>query len=134
MSLIDKLFGKKEKSEKTLAKKLKEKTAKVVAPSKSEEKKVIETQKTQSKFLSSHITEKAAALESSGQYVFKVDPRLNKIEVAREIAKTYGVKAVSVNFIKIPGKKRRVGRTSGFKPGYRKAVVKLAKGQKIELK
>ncbi len=73
-------------------------------------------------------------LEPFGQYVFKVSGSANKIDVAREVSKAYKVKVVSVNLINVKGKERRVGRTIGFKPGYKKAIVKLAKGQTIELR
>ena len=58
--------------------------------------------------------------------------RANKIAVAKEVSKTYNVKVVNVNIINIPKKARRVGKTSGFKTGYKKAVVTLAPGQTIE--
>ncbi|MEK7198106.1 MAG: 50S ribosomal protein L23 [Patescibacteria group bacterium] len=78
--------------------------------------------------------EKALSGQSLNQYTFKVASSSNKIEIAKEINKTYGVLAVSVNIINIPKKAIRVGRTLGFKAGYKKAVVTLAKGQSIELK
>lgn len=78
--------------------------------------------------------EKALSGQSLNQYVFKVVSSANKIEVAKAVAKTYNVKAVSVNIINIPKKAKRVGRTLGFKAGYKKAVITLAKGQSIEIK
>ncbi len=88
--------------------------------------------KAESKMLVPHITEKASLAGSLGRYVFKVPASANKIDVAREVAKIYKLKVVSFNLINVPGKERRVGRTVGFRPGYRKAIVKLAKGQTIE--
>ncbi|OGD32760.1 50S ribosomal protein L23, partial [Candidatus Azambacteria bacterium RIFCSPHIGHO2_02_FULL_45_18] len=80
------------------------------------------------------VTEKASLAGSLGRYIFRVPASANKIDVAREVRRVYKVKAVSVNLINVPGKERRVGRTVGFRPGYRKAIIKLAKGQTIELK
>ena len=45
----------------------------------------------------------------------------------------YGVNVLSVNIIKIPAKKRRLGKTEGFRKAYKKAVVKIKAGQKIEI-
>jgi large subunit ribosomal protein L23 len=53
--------------------------------------------------------------------------------IAAAVKKTYGVKVKAVNIINIPRKARRVGRTMGFKAGYKKAVITLAKGQSIEI-
>jgi len=79
-----------------------------------------------------HTAEKALAAQKLNQYVFKVDSVANKIMVANEIKKTYKVKVLSVNIINIPRRSRRVGKTTGFKAGYKKAIVTLAPGQTIE--
>jgi len=81
-----------------------------------------------------HTAEKALATQKLNQYVFKIDSVANKIMVANEIKKTYKVKVLSVNIINVSGKVRRVGRTRGFKSGFKKAIVTLAPGQTIELK
>jgi large subunit ribosomal protein L23 len=80
-----------------------------------------------------HISEKASTLTELNQYTFKVTPGTNKSEIKKAVEGTYGVKVLSVNIIKIPNKKRRVGRTKGFKKGYTKAVLKLKQGDKIEI-
>ena len=82
---------------------------------------------------SPHVTEKATDLLEKNQYVFKVNARTNKTEVAKTIENFYGVNVVAVRIVNIPAKKRRMGRTVGRKPGYKKAIIKLKKGQKIEL-
>ena len=53
--------------------------------------------------------------------------------IASEVKRTYNVKVTGVNIINIPRKARRVGKTVGFKKGYKKAVVTLASGQSIEI-
>ncbi|MDP3004417.1 MAG: 50S ribosomal protein L23, partial [Candidatus Azambacteria bacterium] len=66
-------------------------------------------------------------------YVFKVSPTANKIMIANEVKKNYNVKVIKVNIVNIPKKARRVGRTQGFRAGYKKAIVTLAPGQTIEM-
>lgn len=80
-----------------------------------------------------HISEKATNLSEKNQYIFKVYKNANKTEVKKSVEGIYGVDVLSVNMIKIPAKKRRIGRTEGFRKGYTKAVVKIRDGQKIEI-
>lgn len=80
-----------------------------------------------------HVTEKATDLLQKNQYVFKVLARTNKIEIKKAVEDTYGIDVVSVRIIKIPKKRRRLGKIEGWRGGYKKAVVKIAQGQKIEV-
>ena len=80
-----------------------------------------------------HISEKATYLAEKDQYTFEVLPSYNKQEIKNAIEGIYGVDVLSVNVIKIPSKKRRLGRTEGFRKAYKKAVVKIKNGQKIEI-
>ncbi len=80
-----------------------------------------------------HITEKATDLAQKNQYIFKVLPKANKVEVKKAIQQLYGVKVNSVNIINIPRKRRRLGKSEGWKKGYKKAIVRLAKGEKIDV-
>jgi len=80
-----------------------------------------------------HISEKATYLSENNQYVFKVSSSHNKNEVKKAMEGIYGVEVLSVNFIKVPAKKRRLGKVQGFKKGYKKAIVKIKEGQKIEI-
>ena len=82
---------------------------------------------------SPHISEKATVLAEKGFYVFKVEKVASKKEIKKEAEKRYGVNIESVRIINIPSKKRRVGRTEGKKKGYKKAIVKVKKGQSIDL-
>ena len=86
-----------------------------------------------SKILFPHATEKALNGQKFNQYVFKVSSSANKIMIANEVKRTYNVKVTGVNIINVPRKARRVGKTVGFKKGYKKAVVTLASGQSIEI-
>lgn len=83
--------------------------------------------------LSPHISEKTTELAKKNQYVFKVGPRANKTEIKKEIEKLYKVDVLDVKIIKIPKKRRRLGIISGWRKGYKKAIVKIKEGQKIEL-
>ncbi len=80
------------------------------------------------------VTEKSAiTAQGLGQYVFKVDARSNKIEIKNAIEKIFNVKVESIRTMNVKPKKRRVGRYSGLSNRYKKAIVKLADGQTIEL-
>ena len=78
------------------------------------------------------ISEKSYAAMANGKYLFKVDPRATKTEIALAVADAFKVEVVSVNTMHVRGKERRRGRTRGFQPSWKKAVVTLAEGQKIE--
>ncbi len=80
-----------------------------------------------------HISEKATLLAEKDFYIFKVGKSANKREIKDEVKKKYKVDVLSVNIVNIPSKKKRVGRTEGTKKGYKKAIVKVKKGQSIDL-
>lgn len=82
---------------------------------------------------SPHIAEKATELTKKNQYVFKIWPQANKTEVKKAIEELYGVKVLAVKIINVPAKKRRLGRVSGWKRGYKKAIVRIKEGQTIEV-
>ncbi len=79
------------------------------------------------------VTEKSTDLNTFNQYIFKVADRANKTEIKNAVQDLYGVKVVSVNIIKVRGKKRRLGRYEGWRSGYKKAVVFLPPEEKIEI-
>ena len=78
------------------------------------------------------ITEKSTELMAEGKYVFKVAKAANKIEIARAVKEVFNVKVEKVNTVNVKGKTKRIGRTSGKRPDYKKAIVKLAPGETIE--
>lgn len=80
-----------------------------------------------------HISEKSTMLAGENRYVFKVYPLANKTEIKKAVEGIYGVDVLSVNVVKIPEKKRRLGKVEGWKKGHRKAIVKIKEGQKIEI-
>ena len=78
------------------------------------------------------ITEKSGALGEKNQYVFKVSSKANKIEIKNAVEEIFKVKVLSVHTINVLPKRKRVGQHEGFKPAYKKAICKLADGQKID--
>lgn len=79
------------------------------------------------------ITEKGTKVRDNfNQYVFEVYPRVNKIEIRKAVESLFNVKVTEVRTIKVLGKIVRVGRNRGKRPDWKKAIVSLAKGNKIE--
>lgn len=81
------------------------------------------------------VTEKTMVLEADNKYVFKVNARSTKSAIADEVSRLYGVDVEDVSTMIMPGKKRRVMGTRQFikTKKWKKAVVKVKPGQKIEL-
>ncbi|MDD5170475.1 MAG: 50S ribosomal protein L23 [Syntrophales bacterium] len=80
------------------------------------------------------ITEKSTIVKDGwNQHVFAVDRRANKIEIANAVEKLFKVKVLNVRTMNMLGKKRRLGKTVGEKPSWKKAVVTLAEGNRIEI-
>src|SRR3989344_1490949 len=77
------------------------------------------------------LSEKGTHLAGKGEYVFAVHPKANKNEIRKSIQKVYDVKVEKVRIINLPGKRRRYGRTIGRTAASKKAIVKVAAGQKI---
>ena len=80
------------------------------------------------------ITEKSSNIASNDRkYVFKVDAKANKSQIKDAIEKIFKVKVESVNTVIVHPKKKRVGRYSGMTNKYKKAIVTLVNGNKIDL-
>lgn len=79
------------------------------------------------------ITEKSGVIAQKGKYVFKVDSRANKIEIKQAIEKIFNVHVKEIRTINVKPKKRRVGRYTGLTNRCKKAIVKLAEGEEINL-
>ncbi len=79
------------------------------------------------------ITEKSSNLVKENQYVFEVAKEATKGEIKKEIEKMFNVNVLSVKIIKIPKKRRRLGKIFGWRKGMKKAIVKIKEGQKIEI-
>ena len=87
--------------------------------------------------VSPRITEKSMAATTAFQYGFIVHPKATKTQIRHAIEEIFGVNVVAVNTINIAGKKRTFARrgirTQGHSKDYKKAIVTLKSGQKIEL-
>lgn len=79
------------------------------------------------------ITEKASNLAELRQYIFEVTPTATKEQVKIAVQRLYNVNVEKVGMIHIPRKKTRLGKTLGWKKGFKKAIVKVKEGQHIEL-
>ena len=78
------------------------------------------------------ITEKNTQLRTSqNKFVFEVLPKATKPQIKQAVEKLFGVKVLSVNTMVVKGKLKRQGRTMGYRPDWKKAIIKLAAGQTI---
>lgn len=78
------------------------------------------------------ITEKTTMMMQDNKYTFVVPLKVNKVEIRQAVEQIFKVKVLDVNTIRVMGKTKRMGRTAGKRPDYKKAIVKLAEGQTIE--
>lgn len=76
------------------------------------------------------ITERSMEGIPSMKYTFEVAKGANKIEIAQAVEKAFEVKVASVNTMNVRGKLRRQGRTMGYTPAWKKAIVTLTKDSK----
>jgi len=79
------------------------------------------------------VTEKATDLVSQNKYSFIVAKQANKIEIKKAIKSLYGFEPLAINIVNIRGKFVQYGRTSGKKKNWKKAVITLKAGDKIEI-
>ena len=79
------------------------------------------------------VSEKSYASTVTGQYTFKVHKDAHKTQVRQAVEELFEVKVVGVNLIKMPAKPKRRGMTKGTRPGWKKAIVELKAGDKIDI-
>ena len=80
------------------------------------------------------VTERSTiAMDEQNAVTFVVAKDANKIEIRRAVESLFDVKVQKVRTMNVRGKWRRVGRSLGKKPGYKKAIVKLAEGERIDV-
>lgn len=79
------------------------------------------------------ITEEATRIGELNKYIFRVAKNSDKKKIKKAIENVYGVDVISVNTISIPAKKRMRGAIIGKKSGFKKAIVTIKEGDKIEL-
>lgn len=80
------------------------------------------------------ITEKSASISADGKkVVLKVAKNANKVQIRQAVEKAFDVKVTNVNTINVRPKKKRVGRYEGKTSAYKKAIITLAEGSKLDL-
>ena len=79
------------------------------------------------------ITEKDSILQAQGKYAFEVAREANKNQIKQAVEKAFKVKVTAVNVTNVPGKTRRIGRQQVLTPSWKKAIVTLQPGNKIEI-
>jgi large subunit ribosomal protein L23 len=79
------------------------------------------------------ITEKTTVLTGADKYVFEVDLRANKNQIKEAVQVAFNVRVNEVNTMVMKGKPKRFGRKITNRPDWKKAIVTLVPGDKIEL-
>ena len=79
------------------------------------------------------LSEKANILREQGKYVFKVDPRANKIQIKEAVRRIYNVHPVSCTVMVVGGKPKRQRSRPGYTASWKKAIVRLSKDEKISV-
>ena len=80
------------------------------------------------------VTEKSTQMLAEGNWVsFRVHSEANKIQIKEAVEKVFSVKVTKVNTLIVPGKSRRFGRAVGHTKSWKKAMLRLKEGDKIEL-
>jgi large subunit ribosomal protein L23 len=78
------------------------------------------------------ITERSMSQTNARRYTFAVAKRATKRDIADAVVDAFKVDVIAVNVIHVPGKTRRLGRRIGHRPDWKKAIVTIGQGQRIE--
>ena len=78
------------------------------------------------------ITEKSSRQMEGGKYTFEVLPKANKVEVKKAVEEVFKVKVLKVHTIKVRSKPKRLGMFLGRSRSWKKAIITLAPGERIE--
>lgn len=79
------------------------------------------------------ITEKGTALQAQNKYLFEAAKEANKVQIKQAVEQAFNVKVAAVNVVTMPGKMKGVGRRRAPTPSWKKAIVTLKPGHKIQL-
>ena len=79
------------------------------------------------------VSEKATVLREQNKYVFIVQPSATKTQIKEAVRKLFNVKVVSCTTMNVSGKEKRLRGRPGFTASYKKAIVRLAKGETIKV-
>ncbi len=122
------------KTEDTLEEKVEKKEVKKIKKSEKKGEKELEVVETkQTLILSPRLTEKASNLSSGNVYTLNVKDNATKITLAKEIEKVYKVKPLKITIINHPREATFSREKLGYKSGFKKALITLKKGDKIDL-
>jgi len=79
------------------------------------------------------VSEKSYEQITQSRYTFKVHKDAHKTQIRQAVEQQFDVKVVAVNVVKVQPKPKRRGRTTGERPGWKKAIVQLRPGDSIEI-
>ena len=79
------------------------------------------------------VTEKTTDMGESNKFVFEVARAANKVEIKQAVERFFGVKVVDVRTMNMKGKPKRLGRHEGMRAGWKKAIVTVGDGEKIDI-
>ena len=79
------------------------------------------------------VSEKSYSLIEDNKYSFRVHPKAHKTEIRQAVEELFDVKVEGVNIVKVRAKPKRRGFHRGKKPGWKKAIVQLRAGDRIEI-
>ena len=79
------------------------------------------------------VSEKSYSLIEGNKYSFRVHDKAHKTQVRQAVEELFDVKVEGVNIVKVRPKPKRRGFTRGKKPGWKKAIVQLRPGDRIEI-
>jgi large subunit ribosomal protein L23 len=79
------------------------------------------------------VSEKSYSLIEDNKYSFRVHDKAHKTQVRQAVEELFDVKVEAVNIVKVRPKPKRRGFTRGRKPGWKKAIVQLRAGDRIEI-
>jgi len=79
------------------------------------------------------VSEKSFHQTAENRYTFKVHKNAHKTQVRQAVEELFEVKVIAVNIVKMPAKPKRRGLIKGTRPGWKKAIVQLKAGDKIDI-
>jgi large subunit ribosomal protein L23 len=79
------------------------------------------------------VSEKSYSLIEDNKYSFRIHDKAHKTQVRQAVEELFDVHVEAVNIVKVPSKPKRRGYSQGKKPGWKKAIVRLRAGDRIEI-
>ena len=79
------------------------------------------------------VSEKSYSLIENGRYAFRVHPKAHKTQIRQAVEELFGVHVENVNVLQVRPKPKRRGLHRGARPGWKKAIVRVRRGETIEI-